>query len=1207
MSLTLENEMNVEITPNVADSIPSVNEKVGDEAGSQQVEQEAPKPKVLPSLKDLPSLGSNADLASTKVAWGPNVKPAAAPAISSSSSPSPSALNPGSRPMRSKTIQEAFTLDLQSQLSISKPEFSRIVQSVKQNHKVSVESTLSKNSRTFLISGVPANVYAGRRELVRKLTRPITDVIQVPSNSKAAIIGSGGKNIREIQDSCDVKINVAKENNPDSYDEDLNDYTADVSIHGDIDSVKLAKEKILNIVKDENKHAVITFPVDDAKVLSFIDLSDLNTKDDVKVQFNKDNNTVSIQGPREEAKIAKQDVKDYLAKLSNEIAIEQVAIPTKFQFLIDAKEIKEKFNVIVEFSNKANADTVSFVGPRSKVNEAIDFARSSSKTYTVDTLDISKSHGKNLAHAKNLALFFAKYNYLKGLQEAHPTIKVVLPTPEALALSDNVSIHISGKADQKEEIKAVRKELIALVNDITPLDTTIVDDVDYELFHKESKHALLGQEENAAFVQFGDYYSGNDAILLVALTSNDDFKPSAEEISETLSEVNASLDDIRKKQNALETKTLEMAPETQDSLLGESSATLKLILEDVSQEEGHLQIKLHSPDESKVTFRGNERAVNIANKAVESILKSPSKKFKDTVEVPANAVSRLIGTKGANTQQLRQKYDIQIDVPSESDGKKPVLVTLTGLQYNVERAKAFIIAEAKKWADIITKELIAAPKYHRNLQGPQGAYRNRLQEKYNVKIFFPRNEEVVTIRGPSRGVAKAYQELEALLDFEMENGHKSVVKVPAEHVPRIIGKNGDMINDIRAEYGVEMDFLQKATDPKVQETGEVELEITGSRESIKSATKKVNDIVAEASDFVKKSLDIDSKYHRTIVGSGGRKLREIIAAAGGDEYRNKSIDVPNANSESNVIKVEGPKKFVDIVVKEINKIVEEGENSIEKELDIPTERQGALIGPAGMVRRQLESEFSITLNVPNKGETGKVTIVGLPANVDKAEKKIISEIIRDNFDHEVLVPAKLHEFVSERGAFIQSLRNEHSINVRHGNEAKKANKISRKALNIPVDRLRGSDEDKLKFTVEEITSDESSEEGQVPWRLAYDPVDLSAILGEGEEEEGAKKSVEKDAASSKKAAIDAAVKAIEERIALAPQATSVGYIWSSDPKKFNKIVGPGGSKIKVIRESSGAIINVPKRSDKVNDIVYIRGTADAVKKAGESILKTLKN
>lgn len=1201
MSVLLENELNADVS-----SEPSESSSAAATNAEEQAEIATPKPKVLPSLKDLPSLGSNADLASTKVAWGPNIKPAAAPAISSSSSPSPSPALSGSRPMRSKNIQEAFTLDLQSQLSISKPEFSRIVQSVKQNHKVSVESTLSKNSRTFLISGVPANVRAGRRELVKKLTRPITEVFQVPSNSKAAIIGSGGKNIREIQESCDVKINVAKENNPDSYDEDTNDYTADVSIHGDIDSVKLAKAKILDIVKEENKHAVINFNVEDAKVLSFVDLSDLDTKDDVKVQFNKDNGTVTIQGPREDAKIVKQNIKDYLASLSNNVANEQVNIPTKFQFLIDADEIKEKFNVVVEFPTQSNVDTVSFVGPRSNVKDAISFARESSKSYTVDTLDISKSHGKNLAHAKNLALFFTKYNTLNDLQEAHPNIKIVLPTPESLVSSDNVSIHISGKTDQKDEIKAVRKELIALVNDITPQDTTIIDDIDYELFQKEAKHVLLGQEGSAAFVQFGDYYPGNDAILLVAVTSNDDFKPSSEEISETLNKVNASLDAIRKKQNALETRTLEMDGESQDSLLSKESATLKLILDDVSQEDGHLQIKLHTPDENKVTFRGNERAVNIASKAVESILKAPSNKFKDTAEVPSNAVSRLIGTKGANTQQLRHKYDIQLDVPSESDGKA-VLVTLTGLQYNVEHAKAFIVAEAKKWADIITKELIAAPKYHRNLQGPQGAYRNRLQDKYNVRIFFPKNEEVVTIRGPSRGVAKAYQELEALLDFEMENGHKSIIKVPAEHVSRIIGKNGDMINDIRAEYGVELDFLQKSTDAKVQESGEVELEITGSREAIKNATKKVNDIVAEASDFVKESLDIDSKYHRTIVGSGGRKLREIIAKAGGEEYRNKSVDVPNANSESNVIKVEGPKKFVDIVVKEINKIVEEGENSIEKELDIPKERQGALIGPAGTVRRQLESECNVTLNVPNKGESGKVTLVGLPANVEKAEKKILTEIIRDNFDHEILVPTKFHEFVSERGALVQSLRSDHSINVRHGNESKKANKISRRALAIPAERLRGSEGEKTKFTIEEIAADESSDEGNIPWRLAYEPVDLSAILGEDEETEGGNDSVKKDDASSKKAAIDAAVKIIEERVALAPQATSVGYIWSSDPQKFNKIVGPGGSKIKVIRESSGAIINVPKRSDKINDIVYIRGTPQAVKNAGEAILKTLKN
>ena len=122
--------------------------------------------------------------------------------------------------------------------------------------------------------------------------------------------------------------------------------------------------------------------------------------------------------------------------------------------------------------------------------------------------------------------------------------------------------------------------------------------------------------------------------------------------------------------------------------------------------------------------------------------------------------------------------------------------------------------------------------------------------------------------------------------------------------------NGDNINDIRAEYGVEMDFLQKSTDPKAQETGEVELEITGSRQNIKDAAKRVESIVAEASDFVTEVLKIDHKYHKSIVGSGGHILRDIISKAGGEEIRNKSVDIPNADSENKDITVQGPQKFV---------------------------------------------------------------------------------------------------------------------------------------------------------------------------------------------------------------------------------------------------------------------------------------------------------
>ena len=132
-----------------------------------------------------------------------------------------------------------------------------------------------------------------------------------------------------------------------------------------------------------------------------------------------------------------------------------------------------------------------------------------------------------------------------------------------------------------------------------------------------------------------------------------------------------------------------------------------------------------------------------------------------------------------------------------------------------------------------------------------------------------------------------------------------------------------------------------------------------------------------------------------------------------------------------------------------------------------------MIGPGGMVRRQLESEFSINLFVPHKDDaSGKITITGLPENVEKAEKKILNEIIRENFDREINVPASIYEYVSERGAFIQKLRMDLFVNVRFGNTARKANKLARAPIQIPIENVRGSTEgenaEKTKFTVEEV-------------------------------------------------------------------------------------------------------------------------------------------
>ncbi|GMM58196.1 Scp160 protein [Maudiozyma humilis] len=1198
----------------------------------QEKENDAPRqhvPKNLPSLKDLPSLSSNGSSAASangKVAWGPNMKPAASISLSEAQRSAQSAASkPGSR---LRTIQENFSLDLQSQLAMTKQELSKLVTAIKQQHNVSMESTLAKNSRTFLISGLVADVKDAKRELIKALTKPINDKFEVPAKCRSVIIGSGGRVISGLSSTYDVKINVAKENIEGSYDADLDDEMCYVTLYGDYESVRAAKQEINKIVREDTKNASITVMVTDDNLLPFLSAAAFQPlcNKDTNVSYyphaDLGNAEVVLQGLRENVKQDKAAVQKFLAGLAADITEQKVKIPAKFQTVIDASELKDKYSVVVKFPTDAGDEFVSFVGQDANVKDAIAAARASSKNYSVDSLDISRAHSNNVQHAVHVALYFNKYQaVLKPIQEQFPAVKITLPSVEELGTEGlaAVNIIISAKSEDVADIKSVRKEIISYVNNITPADTLLVTDLDYELFHGEIKHALLASEAQVAFVQLGDLYNGTDAVLLVAQATNgDDFKPSMQEIQESLEAVNHTLDPLRAKQNALETKTFDIDAAKQAELLGAGSTNRTLLQDDVNKENGHVQFKLHAPQKDQLTIRGDEKSVKLVAKVIETLADADAKKNKVTIEVPSNTVPRLVGNKGSNLQQIREKFDVQVDIPQAQSQNQaqptPVEVTVTGFDYNLKHAKAYIQAEAKKWADIISKEIVVPLNLHRNVIGPNASYKNRLQDKYSVHINFPRTSEIVTIRGPSRGVKAAYEEMKNLLDFEQENGHKVVMQVPAEHVPRVIGKNGDNINDIRAEFGVELDFLQNQKDEAVKSSGMIDLEITGTRTAIKEAQAKVEQIVKEAADYTNESMTVDHKYHRVIVGAGGSKLREIISNAGGDEIRNKSIDIPSPGSESNVITIQGPKSFVAKVTKQINKIVEDGENSITSEIDVPKERHGALVGPGGMIRRQLESEFNVVINIPNKNETGPVTVTGLAENVAKAEKKIKDELLKDDFDVEIDVPASIHTFVSERGALIQKLRQDNFINVRHGNSSRRATKLNKAKLDIPVEKVRPAEgsEEKVKVTIEEVGAPNvASEEGMIPWRLVYEPIDYDELLGETLEGEGEEKAEKKAkdpqaAAAKKQAALDKATKLIESRIALAKDATYVGYVWTTNFKHFNKIVGPGGSNIKRIRDETGTLINVPRKSDAVNDVVYIRGTQDGVTKAAETIVKALK-
>lgn len=1157
-----------------------------------------PTPTPTPVKVSFPRLGGNSgsssgSTGSNALSWGSTLKSVGSAAASNKARPSSMG---SAKPMRSKNIQEVFSLDLEAQYQITKAEFSSIIQTIKQKYDVSVESTLSKTSRTFLISGASDKIGLARRDLVKKLTKPVSVSFEVPSKTRSAIIGSGGRTIRGISDSTGVKIDVPKEVNEDSYDADLEDYNVSISLHGDAESVTLAKNKILEIVKEETKNARIVVPVEDPKLVSFIELESIDTPADVKVQLftNNEPSEIVLTGPRDDVKLAKVKVINYMNELGLRIIVKKEKVPFKFHSLINAAELKEKFHVEVKPPHAVDDDHFVFTGLADNVNEAITYAKNQSKYHAIESLEISKAHGKNLEHAKHLVLYFHKYNILKEISERFPNVQITLPKLETVPALESVIITLIAKNEFTDEIKNARKQIVALVNELAPEQTLVVSDLDYHLFHKDIKQTLLATENDVQFVQLGDYYPDNDSILLITKVDEEDFKPSDDELKAKLQSVNQQLDSLRQKQSALASNVLTLSKEQQAQLFSEDKVTLKLINEEVTHAGAHALIKLGTPSADKITIRGDDNGCKIASAAIKSIIENPSVESKITFQVPTNVVARLIGPKGAHLQQIRDKFDVTTFIPQDAKDEHTE-ITLTGLKFNLDHAKPYILAEAKKWSDIITKELVVPSKYHGTLIGSQGSYRIRLENKYSVYIKFPKEGEVVTIRGPSRGVKGAYEELKALLDFEIENSHKETVKVPVEYVTRVIGKSGETINDIRAEFGVELNFLDKTDSEAAKKAGEVELEIIGSRTNIKEAASKVKSIIKEASDYeTVKIEDVNPKWFSEIVGRNGAQLKNIISKAGGDLIHNKRLRIPDADAEEKAIVVAGPTDFVKKAVKHIKEIIDSLENSVVVELSVPQEKFGLLIGPGGSVRQALETEFNVRIHVPNrdsKDETVKIS--GSPANTEACKAKIEKDIIKEKFDAVVEVPAEYHFYVSNSGLLFQTLRNELSIDVSHGKFNRTAQKLARAKYTVP-ENIRENEGSKFNVITKKLEEPESTSQS-IPWRLTYDPVDLSDVLGEEY-----KKEIE-----SKDTVIEKVTKLIEERIAEAKNANTEGFIWAKDPKKFRNIVGPNGSKVKEIRNSTKTVIHVPRNNDAVNDVIYVRGSEEGVKKAVELITSKL--
>ncbi|KAH0246011.1 hypothetical protein KCU84_g25015, partial [Aureobasidium melanogenum] len=205
--------------------------------------------------------------------------------------------------------------------------------------------------------------------------------------------------------------------------------------------------------------------------------------------------------------------------------------------------------------------------------------------------------------------------------------------------------------------------------------------------------------------------------------------------------------------------------------------------------------------------------------------------------------------------------------------------------------------------------------------------------------------------------------------------------------------------------------------------------------AVEDAKKQIEEAAKVFDSTVTRTLDVEKKHHRNIIGGGGANIRNIVIQAGGPDDRQKlarMVRFPRAEAEGNTIRVEANQAIADKIIEAIQAQVSELESQTTQIIEIAPEKHPKLIGRGGDIRKKIESDFGVQLDIPRQSVTGadrsKVKLIGRAENIEKA-KEHIATLTKDAESTDIQIPLKFHHAIADNGQFFRRLRSDLKVSV----------------------------------------------------------------------------------------------------------------------------------------------------------------------------------
>uniref|UniRef100_A0A7N6A2M5 Vigilin n=1 Tax=Anabas testudineus TaxID=64144 RepID=A0A7N6A2M5_ANATE len=598
----------------------------------------------------------------------------------------------------------------------------------------------------------------------------------------------------------------------------------------------------------------------------------------VHIEFTEGEDKITLEGPTKDVQMVQSQIEAIVTDLVSRMDYAEITVDPKFHRHLIGKggvninRIKELHKVTVRIPpDNEKSNLIRIEGDPQGVQEAkkelLELASRMENERTKDLIIEQRFHR---------AIIGQKGEKIKEVRDKFP--EVIINFPDPAQKSDIVQLR--GPRTEVEKCSRFMQKIVAeMVENSYSVSVPIFKQFHRNIIGKGGSNIKKIREETNTKIDLPAETNNSEMIVITGKKAN------CEAARNRILAIQKELANITEAEVSIPSKL-------HNSLIGSKGRLVRSIMEECGG------VHIHFPTEGsgidKVTIRG-------------------------PVEEVAKAKQQLLGL-------AEEKAPIQENGEANGEVKEPVdpnapkkcdVILISGRK---ERCEAAV--EALKALVPVTIEVEVPFELHRYIIGQKGSGIRKMMDEFEVNIQVPAPEQQsdkISITGLSshlerakEGLLERVKELQAEQEDRALRSFKLTITVDPKYHPKIIGRKGAIITNIRTEHDVNIQFPEKNDENQDQIT------ITGYEHKAIAARDSIQAIVDELEEMISENVPLDSRVHARIIGARGKGIRKIM-----DEFKVDLRFPQSGAADPNHVTVIGRPDLVDEAIDHLLNLEEE--------------------------------------------------------------------------------------------------------------------------------------------------------------------------------------------------------------------------------------------------------------------------------------------